>query len=243
MVTATDSLVKYETAILVSSAFISQKGQDANGGKAKLAPPVDRSSLNKRTEDYLNKILPPQEIIDNSQLWVRYVSATPATEADVLNLKKDLDKKLLSLEARNSGICPVREELHAQCFDELIRQITINCSERGNMLVTIRNEFSMFKDALKQLYDSSIAYGMKKALKADQAKTEMNDRIKTLKKENKELKKRIEELEAESEALVANDKEERERLSTEHAGKKKSLYDQIAVLKIELDKLLTTKVL
>ena len=149
MVTATDSLVKYETAILVSSAFISQKGQDANGGKAKLAPPVDRSSLNKRTEDYLNKILPPQEIIDNSQLWVRYVSATPATEADVLNLKKDLDKKLLSLEARNSGICPVREELHAQCFDELIRQITINCSERGNMLVTIRNEFSMFKDALK----------------------------------------------------------------------------------------------
>ena len=60
----------------------------------------------------------------------------------------------------------------------------------------------MFKDGLKQLYDSSIAYGMKKALKADQAKTEMNERIKALEKENKELKKQIEELEHEAECIV-----------------------------------------
>ena len=37
MVTALDSLVKYETAILVSSAFISQKDGKKKGGKA-LAP-------------------------------------------------------------------------------------------------------------------------------------------------------------------------------------------------------------
>ena len=133
---------------------------------------------------------------------MRYVSATPATKADVVNLKTELDKKLVSLQARNSGICPVREELHSQCFDELIRQITINCSERGYLLVTVRDEFRMFKNGLKQLYDSSIAYGMKKALKADQAKSEMNEKIKTLKKENKELKKRIEELEEEAEELI-----------------------------------------
>ena len=99
----------------------------------------------------------------------------------------------------------------------------------------------MFKDGLKQLYDSSIAYGMKKALKADQAKTEMNEKIKTLKKENKELKKRIEELEAEADAQVQNDEEERERLSKEHAEKKKAKKDEVSVLKIELDKILTTK--
>ena len=113
MVAALDSLVKYETAILVSSAFISQKGQEKNGGRSKLSTPVDKSSQQARNEDYLNKILPPQEIIDNNQLWVRYVSATPATQADVTNLKKELDKKLVSLEARNGGICPIREELHA----------------------------------------------------------------------------------------------------------------------------------
>ena len=65
-----------------------------------------------RNEDYLNRILPPQEIIDNNQLWVRYVSPTPATSADVTNLRKELDRKLEAMGARDSGICPIREELH-----------------------------------------------------------------------------------------------------------------------------------
>jgi hypothetical protein len=38
------------------------------------------------------------------------------------------------------GICPVREELYSQCFDELIRQITINCAERGLLLLRVRDE-------------------------------------------------------------------------------------------------------
>ena len=53
------------------------------------------------------------------------------------------------MEARDSGICPVREELYSQCFDELIRQITINCIERGNLLVRVRDEVRMFKGALQ----------------------------------------------------------------------------------------------
>ena len=31
----------------------------------------------------------------------------------------------------------MREELYAQCFDELIRQITINCPERGLLLLAL----------------------------------------------------------------------------------------------------------
>ena len=46
-------------------------------------------------------------------------------------------------EARETGICPKREELFAQCFDELIRQITINCAERGFLLVRVRDEIKM----------------------------------------------------------------------------------------------------
>ena len=49
----------------------------------------------------------------------------------------------------------------------------------------------MVKRSLQQLYDSSIAYGLKKALIAYQSKTDMHDRIKALKKENNELRKRI----------------------------------------------------
>ena len=45
---------------------------------------------------------------------------------DVMNLQEQLDQRLTTRQARETGICPVREELYAQCFDELIRQVTIN---------------------------------------------------------------------------------------------------------------------
>ena len=76
-------------------------------------------------------------------MWVRYVSPTPATKVDVINLQDDLDKRLQEKQARETGICPIREELFAQCFDELIRQITIQCAERGFLLVRVRDEIKM----------------------------------------------------------------------------------------------------
>ncbi|EGR28484.1 light intermediate chain 1, putative, partial [Ichthyophthirius multifiliis] len=78
--------------------------------------------------------------MNKQQLWIQSVSATPATRVDVLELQSSLDKKLQQRQARETGICPIREELYAQCFDELIRQITINCAERGILLVRVRDE-------------------------------------------------------------------------------------------------------
>jgi len=49
-------------------------------------------------------------------MWVQYVSATPATKADVINLQEELDKQLQQKQARETGICPIREELYTQCF-------------------------------------------------------------------------------------------------------------------------------
>lgn len=47
------------------------------------------------------------------------------------------------VQARETGICPIREELYAQTFDELIRQVTINCAERGLLLLRVRDEMRM----------------------------------------------------------------------------------------------------
>ena len=100
----------------------------------------------------------------------------------------------------------------------------------------------MFKGALQQLYDSSIAYGMKKALIANQSKSEMAEKIKALQKENNELTRNIGELEEEQEEIVKRDEEERERVIEDHAEMKRVAIENIAVLKIELDKVLSTKV-
>ena len=48
--------------------------------------------------------------------------------------------------------------------DELIRQVTVNCAERGLLLLRVRNEIKMTLAAYQTLYQSSIAFGMRKAL-------------------------------------------------------------------------------
>jgi dynein light intermediate chain len=105
-------------------------------------------------------------------------------------LQDELDKKLQERQARETGICPIREELYSQAFDELIREVTINCAERGFLLVRVRDEIKMTVQAYQTLYESSIAYGMRKALQAEQKKAEMIIKI-------NQLNARCEDLEAE----------------------------------------------
>lgn len=62
----------------------------------------------------------------------------------------------------------MRRELYTQCFDEIIRQVTINCAERGLLLLRVRDEMRMTIEAYQALYCSSIAFGMRKALQAEQ---------------------------------------------------------------------------
>lgn len=79
MVPQHQSLVKYDNPVLVSTS----KGR---GRKGKL-PPVEQKQQLTQTEDILNSILPPREWTAEGQLWVQYVSSTPATRLDVINLQ------------------------------------------------------------------------------------------------------------------------------------------------------------
>jgi dynein light intermediate chain len=66
-------------------------------------------------------------------------------------------------QARKSGICPIREELHNQLFDEIIRQATINLPERGILLMKIRDHLKMTFAAYQTLYEGSLVFGNRKA--------------------------------------------------------------------------------
>ena len=172
-----------------------------------------------RNEDYLNSILPPREYPENGQLWVRYVSPTPATKTDVINLQDDLDKRLQARGARETGICPVREELFAQCFDEIIRQITINCAERGFLLVRCRDEIRMTIAAYQTLYESSIAYGMRKALMSEQRKNQLQSEIKTLEDTCARLQQETKKFEEDIKTMERTDEEERQTDQKAHQDK------------------------
>lgn len=64
--------------------------------------------------------------------------------------------------------------------DELIRQVTINCAERGLLLLRVRDEIRMTIAAYQTLYESSVAFGMRKALQAEQGKADMERKVKKL---------------------------------------------------------------
>ncbi len=184
------SLLKYDTPVLVSKQI--GKGGKASAGSVSTSASSIGSDM--KQNDYLNSILPPREYQDMGQLWVQYVSPSPATRLDVVNLQDELDKKLQERQARETGICPIREELYSQAFDEIIRQVTINCAERGFLLVRVRDEIKMTIQAYQTLYESSIAYGMRKALQAEQSKAEILIKIQNVEEECNDLEDQVEDL-------------------------------------------------
>ncbi|XP_030757910.1 33 kDa inner dynein arm light chain, axonemal [Sitophilus oryzae] len=189
LLVTTNTLVKYDNPILVTRHEQSTSSETDEVKKGVLQVEVKRE-----TEEILNTILPPKEWEEDDQLWRQQVSTTPATRLDVVNLQEQLDMRLQQRQARETGICPVRRELYTQCFDEIIRQVTINCAERGLLLLRVRDEMRMTIEAYQALYCSSVAFGMRKALQAEQGKSDLFQEVDILKNEKLDLEHQITEL-------------------------------------------------
>jgi dynein light intermediate chain len=131
---------------------------------------------------------------------------------DVARLREMLDQKLMERQARESGICPVREELFSQCFDEIIRQVTLNDPERGLLLLRVRDEIKMTIAAYQTLYQSSVTFAMRKQLQAEHGKAELEKKIEDLETKKTKLENKVIELKSKIEAI---DKRNRERKEVE----------------------------
>jgi len=66
--------------------------------------------------------------------------------------------------------------------------VTINCAERGLLLLRVRDEIRMTIASYQTLYESSVAFGMRKALQAEQGKTDMKNQVSTLQAINRHNK-------------------------------------------------------
>ena len=89
----------------------------------------------------------------------RYVSQNTATRDDLDSLSKQLDALLRDQQARASGICHIRSHLFAQLFDELIRQITLDQPLLGLLLLRVRDEGRMFRDATVWVHFGASDFG------------------------------------------------------------------------------------
>jgi dynein light intermediate chain, axonemal len=138
------------------------------------------------------------------------VSHQPASRIDVARLREMLDQKLMERQARESGICPVREELFSQCFDEIIRQVTLNLPERGLLLLRVRDEIKMTIAAYQTLYQSSVTFAMRKQLQAEHGKADLEQKIATLEAKKKKQTNKVIELKQKIDAIQTRNQERRE---------------------------------
>lgn len=226
-ITLSKSLVKYDTPFLVSSTATNKKTLEDLEEDEEHASIYLRNIIHKgddeeldtfefSVKDALNKILPPKKITENEKIWVQYVTCTPVAKADVINLQEDLDRRLQTEQARETGICPIREQLYIECFDELIRQITLNCLERGILLMRIKKELNMTVESYQHLYESSIAYGIRTMLLAEEEKKKLNDNIYKTQCECDELQSQIEELENTINQRKKKDEADRKAINDKH---------------------------
>ncbi|XP_074509175.1 axonemal dynein light intermediate polypeptide 1 [Sebastes fasciatus] len=254
MIPPAESLLRYDNPVLITKSTDrkSPKGRPlrvspqlpATSGPVPPPPkPISASTdgPKQENEEILNAILPPREWLEGNQLWVQQVSSTPCTRADVIRLEEQQDIKLQQRQARETGICPVRRELYSQCFDELIRQVTINCAERGLLLLRVRDEIQMTIAAYQTLYESSVAFGMRKALQAEQGKADMEKTISDLEDEKQDLRKQLNEQIAKCDAIEKRETERRQMEEKKHTEEIQFLKRTNQQLKTQLEGIITPK--
>ncbi|PNJ89913.1 axonemal dynein light intermediate polypeptide 1 [Pongo pygmaeus] len=257
MIPPADSLLKYDTPVLVSRNTEKRspkarllKVSPQQPGPSGSAPQLPKTKLpstpcvpdpTKQAEEILNAILPPREWVEDKQLWIQQVSSTPSTRMDVVHLQEQLDLKLQQRQARETGICPVRRELYSQCFDELIREVTINCAERGLLLLRVRDEIRMTIAAYQTLYESSVAFGMRKALQAEQGKSDMERKIAELETEKRDLERQVNEQKAKCEATEKRESERRQVEEKKHNEEIQFLKRTNQQLKAQLEGIIAPK--
>ncbi|KAK9307227.1 hypothetical protein QLX08_002390 [Tetragonisca angustula] len=239
-----DTLVKYDNPVLVTirpEKVTKEQVPKIGVTVCKVETTIPTLDTRHETSEILNKILPPKQWEEDGQVWTQQVSSTPATRLDVINLQEHLDMKLQQRQARETGICPVRRELYTQCFDEIIRQVTINCAERGLLLLRIRDELKMTLAAYQTLYQSSIAFGMRKALQAEQGKEDLIAAADELQSQKAELEKTVLELKQKFEQAERRAAELREAEEKKHMEEIQFLKKTNQQLKTQLEGIIAPK--
>ena len=177
--TESNTLLQYQGKIELNAddpSYLSQKKRESST--------IDS---NPSLSETLNSMFLPREWEENGKKFIQYVSPEPATREKARDLFKALDEKIKERQAREKGICPVREELYSQCFDEIIRQVTIECPERGLLLLRVRDEIKMTIASYQTLYESAILFGIRKQLQAESGKEELKKKLEELEKKKIEL--------------------------------------------------------
>lgn len=115
----------------------------------------------KNTKTFLESLFPTKYWVDNGIRYKQKVSQEQATRPVLLDISQKLESEMVRREASKvsydaHNYCPIRYTLHMELFDELIRQVTLECRFRGYLLNRMRGELYETLDAYKSLLHTSL---------------------------------------------------------------------------------------
>ena len=105
-------------------------------------------------------------------------------------------------------------------------------------MLRVRDEIRMTIACYQTLYESSIAFGMRTALQAEQRKVEMQAKIKVLDSDKRELQKQVNDMKEKCKDLERREKERRDDDGQKHKDEIEYLKKHNQSLKKELEQLL-----
>jgi len=114
-------------------------------------------------------------------------STIPSTKYDLYQLQERFHMMLYNEHALEIGLCSIRRRIYNDLFDELIRLITLQCSERGLLLGRIKNEYVQWMNTYEELYSSGMAYGLRQYLHKIEEKQKYEYIIKELENDCQQL--------------------------------------------------------
>jgi dynein light intermediate chain len=139
--------------------------------------PVSAKDLDPKDPELLNKMFEPYIFESGDQYYRLNVSKRQPSRKELDELEVLFEGKLKEKQARKSGICPTREQLHKELFDEIIRQATLNLPERGLLLMRVRDNLKMTFAGYQTLYEGSLVFGSRKVHVAETGVSELETRL------------------------------------------------------------------
>jgi hypothetical protein len=201
-------------------------GDDVGEGAVVHVDPTVRGELSDSEEDVddvaLTTVASDMHVV-KEEAMVAVARADHAEVLDVVCLQERVLQLCAEGKAKLQGVCSLREAVYDKAMQELIRQVTVLCPERGLLLAELTEEIKESTGTYDLLFDSACQYAVRKAIERDLYRTMLRE-LDELRVQSRTIENRVQELRAKREGLEKRFAEQRETERKQHE-------DEVAFLK------------
>jgi dynein light intermediate chain len=154
----------------------------------------------------------------------------------IQEISQSLDQALCSfdVESKTNATCPLRLAAYQACHTNVIKILeqseAFGLVQMATLLRRIQNEWTSTHEALKTLYESSVSFGINKALAARQEHDKIRQKVKSLTLQNSRLQDQLKEGKNKIKLITLRAKEQR-------SEEKRGLQEELEKLRERNDRI------